>query len=598
MANYKGQHKNYDLERKKVTNESKKQSKGTLGAKITLSFLLIIILTIGTLSTIMYSQSYNMLVNNLAKRSIKIAEYASTKIDIEEFNKLKTVEDEKKEAYKIMKGILGNIKQTAGAKYIYTMRKNDAGKYYYVIDGTSLDNKDVSHIGDVEEIVEEGYEKANNGEPYQSRKIQISSWGTLVSSYYPLKDKTGKVVGIICVDYDVEAEYNALLKYRMQVIVIALGLLTLTALLGIILSKKIANPIVKVTSLLNKTANLDLVYDASYEPLLNYNDEIGSMVYALFETRKELRTLITTISERSINIDSQTEILSTVSQEMAASSENVTTSIQSITQGTNSQSVDLANTADILNQFGRELTNIVEKIKTVDSNAREMHFMADKSSYDMQSMVKSLNKMTNSFKDFITKISGLGENINHINEITNVINGIANQTNLLALNASIEAARAGEAGKGFTVVAEEIRKLAEQSRISSQNINSLIMGISKDTNIMLNTTDAMDNELNSQAAVINIAIDSFKQIIGSLEEVIPQIDEVSISAINIESKKHIILEKVENVCSASQEVSACSEEIAASSEEMTASTDEVASAAQELSSMTKRMMEAISKFKL
>jgi len=598
MVKKKSDKENYNLENNKAINNTKKQYKGTLGAKITLSILLIIIVTIGTLTTIMYRQSYNMLVKNLAKRSIKIGEYASTKIDVEKFNNLKTVEDEKTEDYKIMRETLNDIRQTAGAKYMYTMRKNETGKYSYVVDGTSFDDKEVSHIGDMEEIVDEGYEQANNGEPYLSKKIETLSWGTLVASYYPLKDKDGKVVGIIGVDYDVEAEYNAFLKYRMQLLVIALVLLALTALLGLMLSKRIASPIIKVTSLLNKTANLDLVYDSSYEPLLKNNDEIGIMVSALFETRQELRILIRAITERSINIDVHAETLSAVSEEMASSSENVATAIQNIAQGTNSQTEDLFNTTDILNQFGRELSSIVGKIKTVDSNARDMHFMADKSSCDMQSMVQSLNNMTNSFKDFITKISGLGENINHINEITNVINGIANQTNLLALNASIEAARAGEAGKGFTVVAEEIRKLAEQSKVSSQNINLLITGISKDTNIILDTTDAMDNELNSQATVINIAIDSFKQIIGSLEEVIPKIDEVSISAINIDSKKEVILEKIENVCASSQEVSACAEEIAASSEEMIASTDEVASAAQELSNMTKKMMESVSKFKL
>ena len=575
-----------------------KNYKKRLGTKITLSFLLLIILTIGILSTITYSQSYNMLVKNLVNRSIKIGEYASTKIDIIEFQNLKTIEDEKKESYNIMRENLNNIRQISGAKYLYTMRKSENGKYIFVVDGISLEDENMSHIGDVEEEVNEGFEHANSGETYLSKGISITSWGTFVSCYYPIKGKEGKTIGFIGVDYDAKADYDAFLSYRMKLIIIAFGLLILTTLLGIIISNRISKPIVKVTSLLNKTANLDLVYDASYEPLLEHKTEIGSMVSSVFETRAALRALITTITERSITINSQAETLSAVSEEMACSSENVTTSIQNIAQGTTSQSEDLITTTDVLNHFGKELTSIVEKIKDVDSNARDMHFMANKSSDDMQQMIQVLNKITNSFELFITKISILGENINNINEITNVINSIADQTNLLALNASIEAARAGEAGKGFNVVAEEIRKLAEQSKISSESINSLIDGISKDTNIILKTTDEMGNELNSQTTVINVAINSFKQIIVALDEVIPKIDGVSISAINVDNEKNSILKRIDKICAVSQEVSASAEEIAAASEEMNSSTEEVASTAENLSDMTKIMMEAVSKFKL
>lgn len=583
--------------RKELINNEKKYNK-KLGTKITFSFLLIIILTIVTLSTITYTESYSMLVKNLGNRSVKIGEHALTKIDVMEFQNLKTVEDEKKESYNIMRENLNNIRQISGAKYLYTMRKNQDGKYIFVVDGISLGDENMSHIGDLEDEVNEGFEYASNGQVYLAKGIHTTSWGTFISSYHPIKDNDGKVVGIIGIDYDVKPEYDEFLNYRVKLIIIGFGLLLLTALLGIIISRRISKPIIKVTSLLNKTANLDLVYDASYEPLLENKTEIGSMVSALFETRAELRRLITIITERSLIIDSQAETLTAVSEEMTSSSENVTTAIQNIAQGTTSQSEELITTSDILNDFGKEITSIVEKIKDVDSNARDMHFMANKSSDDMQNMVQFLNKITNSFMVFITKISTLGQDINNINEITNVINDIADQTNLLALNASIEAARAGEAGKGFNVVAEEIRKLAEQSKISSENINSLINGISNDANTILKTTDEMGDELNSQTTVISVAINSFKQIIIALEQVIPKIEVVSISATNVDREKNSILNKIDKICSVSQEVSAASEEIAASCEEMNSSTEEVASSAEKLSDMTKNMIDAVSKFKL
>jgi methyl-accepting chemotaxis protein len=133
MDNHVNEKKVYMKSNGKIIKSQKR-----LGTKITLSFLLIIILTIAILSTLTYSQSYNMLVKNLANRSIKIGEYARAKIDVIEFQNLKTVEDEKKEAYNSMRENLNNIKQLSGAKYIYTMRKNEDGKYAFVVDGMTL----------------------------------------------------------------------------------------------------------------------------------------------------------------------------------------------------------------------------------------------------------------------------------------------------------------------------------------------------------------------------------------------------------------------------------------------------------------------------
>ena len=575
-----------------------KQFKGKLGVKITLAFLVISVLTIGILSGLTCWKSYNMQVSNLGKRSINIAQMASKKIDVQEFQRLTSAEDEQKEAYQNMRQELNKIRETSGAKFLYTMRKNSNNTFSYVIDGQEYDSKDISHVGVVENEVQPGFKEVSKGNRYIEKRIIKGKWGTYVSSYFPIKDKTGDVIGFVGCDYDVADEYEEFQSFVRSLVVGSLALLLVVGMVGAYISKKITKPIVKVTDLLNKTADLDLAYDDSYEGLLKYNNEIGSMVNALFNTRKELRVLIGAMTENSKTIDEQAEALTAVAEEMSSSAESVASAIYNIAGGSNKQSEELVVVTNKLNDFGDKLTKIVERIKDVDLKAREVHSMANSSSEDMGNLRESLDNITNSFNEFIVKISSLGGNIKQINEITNVINSIADQTNLLALNASIEAARAGEAGKGFTVVADEIRKLAEQSKTSSEHINSLVSNISKDTGIMLTSTDAMDGELANQVSAINGAIDSFKNIIEALDRVLPKIDEVSEAAININKEKNSILEKIEDVSAFSEESSASAQEIAASTEEVNASTEEVAASAQKLSYMTHDMMEQVNKFKL
>ncbi|OPJ61829.1 methyl-accepting chemotaxis protein [Clostridium chromiireducens] len=331
---------------------------------------------------------------------------------------------------------------------------------------------------------------------------------------------------------------------------------------------------------------------------LNSTDEIGEMTKSMKKMQESLGKMIRQIKVNSTNINNQSDNLSSVSEEISSVSQNVTEAISEIARGTSNQSENLILITETLNDFSDKLSGMVREIQVVDSNSREISTMANESSNEMNQLNQSVANVSESFKEFYSKIIALGKDINKINDITNLINSVAEQTNLLALNAAIEAARAGEAGKGFSVVAEEIRKLAEQSKDSSENISKLINGISNDTNVIVENSVSMDNELMDQVKVIDNSIASFKKIIEAVDEVIPKIETVKNSAENIENDKNSILFKVEGLSSVSIEVSASSEEISASSEEMNASTEEVASAAQILNSMTNQMIEEVNKFKV
>ncbi len=412
-------------------------------------------------------------------------------------------------------------------------------------------------------------------------------------SYAPVKE-TNWSVGVTIARNEILSELSTL-----EISVALSSIVFILIGLGIIyiISNSISKGIKSTSKHLELLAEGNLCEEVSTK-YLNSKDEIGVMTNAMKSMQESLGTMIKKIKENSSNINLQSENLASISEEIANVSQNVAEAISEVAKGTSNQSEELINITDILDEFSNKLSRMVKEIQVVDSNSREISLMANDSSSEMKGLNQSVINVSNSFKEFYSKVISLGKDINEINEITSLINSIAEQTDLLALNAAIEAARAGEAGRGFSVVADEIRKLAEQSKESSENISKLISLISNNADIIVQESTTMDDEMRNQGKIIDNSIASFKKIIQAVDEVIPKIETVKSSADNIENDKNAILNRINGLSSISVEVSASAEEISASSEEVNASTEEVSSSAQMLSDMTNEMIEEANKFKV
>ena len=180
----------------------------------------------------------------------------------------------------------------------------------------------------------------------------------------------------------------------------------------------------------------------------------------------------------SYNIRAHAKTLDSNSTDMSAHSERIVTVTQEISASTTTQANNLIHIDDIVNDLAHNIENMSSALMNVNTTSQEIGELSTHSTQQMETVTHSMELFNNKFKEFTVQISKFEKRIQKVDAIATSIESISKQTNLLALNAAIEAARAGDAGKGFSVVAEEIRSLAEQTQSSTQTISNIVGDLS------------------------------------------------------------------------------------------------------------------------
>ena len=249
-------------------------------------------------------------------------------------------------------------------------------------------------------------------------------------------------------------------------------------------------------------------------------------------------------------------------------------------------------------QLKTNMNTFTDTLAASSSKIQETSNAAEQGGNSVSSAVDQMRIIEKSVSEASNVIAQLGEESDKIGKIVDAISAIADQTNLLALNAAIEAARAGEHGRGFAVVADEVRKLAEQSQMSAKEISDLIGSIQDKAQDAVRSMQDSVLQVQSGASSVDGAGKTFKEIVAMVTEVAEGSERMEAIVAELVDSTDVITKSVDNINTKSREVAKESETVSAAGEEQTATMHEIADASRSLATQAQNMQEVIAKFKI
>ena len=381
----------------------------------------------------------------------------------------------------------------------------------------------------------------------------------------------------------------------MVVLIVSLLVLVLGIVIALVTSQKISIPIRSVMNRMKAIANGDL----TQEPLkVNLRDETGQLMNATNGMNHHMRELLTKINVVSDTVTAQSEELTQSSNEVKTGSEQVAVTMQELASGAEMQANTSSELSSAMSAFATNVQEANENGQYINQASSGILALTDKGSQLMNSSTEKMFQIDHIVKDSVQKVKDLDAQSQEIFKLVVVIKEVADQTNLLALNAAIEAARAGEHGRGFSVVAEEVRKLAEQTATSVTDITRIVTNIQNGFGVVTESLQDGYKEVEQGTSQITTTGETFKEISSSVIGMVDNIKNVTTKLSDIAMNSQTMNQSIQEIAATAEESAAGVEQTAASVQQTTSSMEEVARSSVDLANVAEELNELVRQFKL
>lgn len=369
----------------------------------------------------------------------------------------------------------------------------------------------------------------------------------------------------------------------------------LAVLIGVYITRIIKKPILTIAASAKEISSGILTGD---DIKVKNRDEIADLANSFNQMKMNLRQLIGQVSNNAKQVSATSHDLFESAEQTSKATEQISIAIQEVAFGSEKQVHSAAEANQAAAEILRGMNQAALSIQSVADLTTTANEKASAGNKVVTQAMEQMNVMQRSVGHTAEVMNALGEKSKEIGHIVQLITEISNQTNLLALNAAIEAARAGEHGRGFAVVADEVRKLAEQSGDAAGQIRQLIGEVQAEADKAVQSMDEGATVILEGIQMVHQSGEAFRDIVKAIEQVAAESQEVSAIIEQVNSSSQSMAEMMEGVAHIAEQSAGNTQNVAASAEEQNASMEEISASAESLSKMAQDLQEMISKFKV
>ncbi|RXZ84894.1 methyl-accepting chemotaxis protein [Paenibacillaceae bacterium] len=366
----------------------------------------------------------------------------------------------------------------------------------------------------------------------------------------------------------------------------------LAAGIGYLVIRMIAMPLIQLRNLMKEGEKGNLAVRSK----LVKSDEIGQLAQSFNQMMTQITSLVDQTNKSAREVLRTAGELTDASNKTSVAANEIAAATEEIAGGATSLASEAERGSDLTENIGDQLKVVIQANVEMVSSAGEVESVSQQGTKYMGVLIEKTGMTEEMTRSMVEKVDRLKESTRSIRKILDVMNNLTKQTNILSLNATIEAARAGAAGKGFMVVADEIRKLAEQSRQSIEVVGQITETIQREIDETVNVLSEAYPIFQEQIESVKEANQLFYSVQSQMSQFVQRLDSVTSSITELDQSQNVLADAMGNVSAVAQQSSATSEEVASLSNEQRSISEGLVNLSNRLESVSKELKESLSRF--